>query len=207
MPETIEIEDEPRTASNNSSEHVTSHPPDRSRECSVERGTAESGIIEEDDSTNKDVDASGADDTPWDTISMFDSLNRLVSQSRVKATAGRANSGVLSDAPSPGLFFHKYGIVGLPLSERVAQDLKDVCDYARANTEGYMVKRGKPNAWAFPASQFELRNPKVRNPTRRVRNIFCLGGYGLAGREELVELQEKCLGKKLTIYRSVASVR
>lgn len=71
-----------------------------------------------------------------------------------------ATYGVLSHPANPGLYVHGLGIIGLPLSERLAVELAGISHQAPfGKGSKTIVDTTVRKTWELDPSQFELRNP------------------------------------------------
>jgi len=65
--------------------------------------------------------------------------------------------GIASELPSlPGLHIENYGVVGLPINELVAEELKKKAKRQRGSN---MKKRDEAGVWELPSNKVSFRNP------------------------------------------------
>ncbi|KAL9119935.1 MAG: hypothetical protein Q9187_003512 [Circinaria calcarea] len=117
-----------------------------------------------------------------DTQDIKDQLLELLHAIHKHETGSFATSGSLPHSANPGLHVHGLGIIGLPLSERLAVELAGICHQApfgkgRKTVVDTTVRR----TWELNPSQFEIRNPAwqdcVKNAVQSVgKELGIVGG-------------------------------
>ena len=71
-----------------------------------------------------------------------------------------ATSGPIVNPPTPGIFVHGFGKLGLPLPERDAVALSKICKQSPfGKGSKTFVDESVRKSWELDPSQFEVRNP------------------------------------------------
>ena len=101
-----------------------------------------------------------SDNVTLDTQEIKSQLLDLLHRIDQLGVGSFATYGTLPLSANPGLYVHGLGIVGLPLSERLATELAGVCHQAPfGKGSKTIVDTTVRKTWELDSSQFELRNP------------------------------------------------
>lgn len=114
-------------------------------------------------------------------INLKKQLSQCLEETHGKCTGSFAHKGDLPSAPNPGLFVRGLGIVGLPLSEREAVELKKACHQAPfGKGSETIVDTNVRNTWELNADQLELQNKAWQTTLDHILEQV-VKGLGVAG--------------------------
>ena len=167
----------------------------------------------DDDFSEEDADATNSelDDYDYECLEYRDhsslhfkglkaDLTRILDSVGEHSSGSFAASGKLTSTPNPGLFVQDVGLIGLPLSQPVAEAIARASHQTpfAQNTET-VADAPRKYIWELNLSQFELRNPEwllfVNGLKARIGN-----GLGIANGTKSMELQPY----KLLLYEEGA---
>ena len=95
-----------------------------------------------------------------DSQDIKDQLLELLHAIQKHETGSFATSGSLPHSANPGLYVHGLGLIGLPLSERLAVELAGICHQAPfGKGRKTVVDTTVRKTWELNPSLFEIRNP------------------------------------------------